>query len=121
MAILAALQSASLRLAGQRPASFFGSSGLLEQELCDLSNEVAEDICQYQDWQNLTTVHSLTGDGATEEFDFPPDHDRKLHIPDMQDVQSCAWGYEHITDINDFLHQRQPGDWTREVKGKNVE
>src|SRR3546814_5777256 len=49
MAILAALQSASLRLAGQRPASFFGSSGLLEQELCDLSNEVAEDICQYQD------------------------------------------------------------------------
>src|SRR3546814_7813237 len=61
MAILAALQSASLRLAGQRPASFFGSSGLLEQELCDLSNEVAEDICQYQDWQNLTKVHSLTG------------------------------------------------------------
>src|SRR3546814_15057457 len=84
MAILAALQSASLRLAGQRPASFFGSSGLLEQELCDLSNEVAEDICQYQDWQNLTKVHSLTGDGATEEFDFPPDYDRQLPNADMR-------------------------------------
>lgn len=118
MAILASLQAAALRVSGERPASFYGSSGLLEMELCDLANEVAEDIAQYQDWQTLTKVHSLTGDGSTEEFDFPDDYDRQLLNADMQDLQSWAWGYEHITDINDFLYQRQrgmiltPGAWT---------
>src|SRR3546814_5227201 len=48
---------------------------------------------------------------------FPPDYDRQLLNADMQDLQSWAWGYEHITDINDFLYQRQrgmiltPGAW----------
>lgn len=117
MAILAALQSAALRVAGQRPNSFFGSSDLLAQEMCDLANQVADDICQYQDWQALTKVHSLTGDGATEVFAFPADYDRQLLNADMQDLESWAWGYEHITDINDFLYQRQrgmiltPGAW----------
>lgn len=117
MAILAALQSASLRIAGQRPASFFGSSELLAQELADLSNEVANDICQYQDWQKLTKVHNITGDGSAEEYDFPADYSRQLLNADMQDLQSWAWGYQHITDINDFLFQKQrgmiltPGAW----------
>ena len=117
MAIFAALQSACLRIAGQRPASFFGSSELIAQELADLSNEVANDICQYQDWQRLTKVHNMTGDGAAEEFDFPSDYSRQLLNADMQDLQSWAWGYQHITDINDFLFQKQrgmiltPGAW----------
>lgn len=117
MAILAALQSASLRIAGQRPASFFGSSELLAQELADLSNEVANDICQYQDWQKLTKVHNITGDGSAEEYDFPADYSRQLLNADMQDLESWAWGYQHITDINDFLFQKQrgmiltPGAW----------
>lgn len=117
MAIFSALQSAALRVAGLKPASFFGSSGQIEMELCDLINEVAEDICQYQDWQALTKVHSETGDGATEIFDFPADYDRQLLNADIQDLESWAWGYEHITDINDFLYQRQrgmiltPGAW----------
>lgn len=117
MSILAALQSAALRIAGQRPDSFFGSSELIAQELADLSNEVAEDIAQYQDWQTLTKVHNMTGDGSSEEFDFPDDYDRQLLNADMQDLQSWAWGYQHITDINDFLFQKQrgmiltPGAW----------
>lgn len=117
MSILAPLQSATLRVAGVRPSNFFGSSGLIEQEMCDLINEVAEDIAQYQDWQTLTKVHSMTGDGGTEVFEFPEDYDRQLLNADMQDLQSWAWGYDHITDINDFLYQRQrgmiltPGAW----------
>lgn len=115
--ISSALSSAALRLTGDRPTSFFGSSGQLEAELCDLANDVARDICQYQDWQRLTKVYSLTGDGSTEVFAFPADYDRQLLNADMQDLQSWAWGYEHITDINDFLYQRQrgmiltPGAW----------
>lgn len=117
MAIAAALSSAALRLVGYRPTSFYGASGNLEMELCDLANEVARDICQYQDWQRLTKVNSMTGDGSTEVFSFPADYDRQLLNADMQDLQSWAWGYEHIHDINDFLYQRQrgmiltPGAW----------
>ena len=117
MSILAALQSAALRIAGQRPASFYGSSELLAQELADLANEVAKDVCQYHDWQKLTKVHNIAGDGSTEDYDFPADYSRQLLNADMQDLQSWAWGYQHITDINDFLFQKQrgmiltPGAW----------
>lgn len=117
MAVSSALQSAALRLVGYKPTSFYGASGTLEMELCDLANEVAKDVCQYQDWQRLTKVNSMTGDGSTEVFSFPADYSRQLLNADMQDLQSWAWGYEHITDINDFLYQRQrgmiltPGAW----------
>lgn len=110
MAISNALQSAALRIAGQRATIFFEANGLLEMELCDLVNEVAMDICQYQDWQRLTKIHIITGDGATELFDLPSDYNRQLLNSDMQDLQSWAWGYEHITDINDFMYQRERGE-----------
>lgn len=117
MTVASAMQSASLRVAGERPTTFFGSSDQLALEMCDLVNDVARDVSEYQDWQRLTRVYSITGDGATETFPMPDDYDRQLINADMQDLQSWAWGYEHITDINDFLYQRQrgmiltPGAW----------
>jgi len=117
MAILDAMQSAAIRLVGYRPASFFGASNTFELEITDLVNEVAKDVCASHDWQELTKVHTIAGDGTTTEFDLPADYDRQLLDADVQDAVTWAWGYQHITNINDFLYreiygfQPYPGGW----------
>lgn len=117
MTILTALQSATIRLVGQRPSVFFGSTNQTEIELCDLINEVAADIVSAAEWQALTNIHTITGDGATDVFPLPDDYESQLQRSDLQDLPSWAWGYAHITDINDFLFQKArnflpvPGGW----------
>lgn len=115
--LLAAMQSAAIRLVGRRPSVFFGASEQLEVELCDLVNEVAQVIIDYADWQGLTRLHTITGDGEETEFALPADYGRQLLRSDVQDLDSWAWGYVRITDINDFLFQSRlgftplPGGW----------
>lgn len=117
MAILQALQSAALRLTGSRPSVFFSSTEQLEAELVDLINEAARDICATQDWQALTAVKTFTGDGTEETFPIPSDYQRMLLDADMQDLNNWAWGYGHVTDINQFLYRKArgfepyPGAW----------
>lgn len=117
MTILSAMQKAALRIYGQRPQVFFTSQRQFEQELVDLVNEVAEDVLQYQDWQALTKIGQVTGDGSTYAFPLPDDYSRMLIKSDMQDANSWAWGYCHITDINEFLFRKAhgfnpwPGGW----------
>lgn len=119
MAILTALQSASVRLVGRKPATFFGApqSAVFEMEMADLVNEVAQDIAKYQDWQALTKIASLTGDGSTTEFSLPADYDRQLVDADVQRSVAWMWGYFHFTNINDFIFQENtgwnpiPGGW----------
>lgn len=117
MTVLAALQSAALRLAGRRPQTFFDASGKLEMELCDLVNEVAQDIARYQDWQDLIRLETITGDGSTSEFDLPEDYDRFPVVAAVQDYTNWAWGYYHYTDLDRFLYDEAsdfnalPGGW----------
>ena len=117
MTVLSALQSAAIRLMGRKPGTFFGAQGNLELELTDLVNEVAIDIAKYQDWQALTRIGSVTGDGATTEFDLPADFDRFTLAGVVQDGVSWAWGYQHYLDLDAFLYDElrgfdaTPGGW----------
>lgn len=117
MSILQALQSASVRLVGRRPSVFFSSTDQFEQELVDLVNEAARDICATQDWQALTRVATFTGDSVQEDFDGPIDYQRQLIDADIQDLNNWAWGYCHMTDLNQFLYRKArgfepyPGAW----------
>jgi len=117
VSVLTALQSAAIRIVGERPAVFFGSSGQTEIELCDLLNEVARDVVDYADWQGLTKLATISGDGATADFNLPPDYARQLLRSDMMDVNSWLWGYCRVTDINDFTYWKErgftgfPGGW----------
>lgn len=117
MAILGALQSAAMRLISRKPGSFFGVDGTFEMEICDLVNEVAQDVAKYQDWQSLTRVAEIVGDGTTEMFDRPADYDRMLVNSEVQDKTSWMWGYYPYTDINAFLYDQTrgfglwPGGW----------
>lgn len=115
--ILDALQSASVRLFGRKPTSFFGATGKFEMELTDLINEVAQDVQKYQDWQALIRIATVTGDGTTNDFPLPDDYDRMLVNASLQDSQYWPWGYYPYQDINSFLFdeardfQPYPGGW----------
>ena len=118
MSVLAAMQSAAIRLVGYRPPVFFASSEQFDLELTDLVNEVAADIVAYHDWQALTKINMIIGDGVTEEFPLPADYSRQLLYTVIQDLGTWLWGYTHVTDINTFLSQElmtfgtNPGLWT---------
>lgn len=88
MTVLNALQSAAIRLIGQRPAVFFSSQQVFEMEMVDLLNDVAADICKSADWRALTRLQTYAGDGQTEAFDLPGDYDR---MPVVQDIHSGTW------------------------------
>ncbi len=117
MAILAAMQSAAIRLMGQKPATFFGASDTFALEIGDLVNEVATDVAKYQDWQALTRTGTVTGDGATTDFDLPDDYDRMLQNATVADLSSWFWGFGAYSDINAFLYDQArgftstPGGW----------
>lgn len=117
MAILPALQSAAVRLISRKPETFFGVSDVFEMELCDLVNEVAQDVAKYQDWQALVRVAELTGDGTTALFDLPTDYDRQLQYAEVQGDNTWAWGYRRFVDLNMFLFDQArdfgiwPGGW----------
>lgn len=117
MAILPALQSAAIRLIARRPGTFFGASGTFEMEICDLVNEVAQDVTKYQDWQALTKVGTVTGNGSVTAFDLPSDYDRMLVNTRVSDLSNWFWGFGSFTDLNDFLYSEArgfnglPGGW----------
>lgn len=117
MTILSAMQRAAMRLVGYSPSVFFSSSETFEAELVDLINEAAQDICATQDWQALTGVKTFTGDGVNEDFSIPSDYSRQLIDSDIQDLNNWAWGYCHLTDMNQFLYRKArgfepyPGGW----------
>lgn len=109
MAILPAMQSAAIRVMGQRPTAFFGSSNQFELEIADMVNEVAIDVAKYQDWQGLTEFATIAGDGTTDAFALPADYDRMLKTTRIDDAVSWFWGYERVTDLSDFAQFRVSG------------
>lgn len=117
MTVLAAMQSAAVRLIGRKPSVFFGASQTFELEITVLVNEVAIDIAKYQDWQALVTIGTVTGDGAETEFELPEDYDRMMQASRLQDTAQWAWGYHHYQSIDAFLldsdsgFNAQPGGW----------
>lgn len=117
MTVLSAMQSAAIRLVGYRPSVFFSSTNQFEQEMVDLVNEVARDIADYHDWQALTKIETITGNGVQEVFPLPSDYSRQLLDSDIQDLQNWVWGYQHVQNINDFIFLKArgfgivPGAW----------
>lgn len=105
MTVLSAMQSAAVRLIGQRPDSFFGAApnAVFQMEIADLVSEVAADVMKSHDWQALTKVHTVAGDGTATAFALPVDYDRMLVKTDLQDPVNWAWGYRRAGDLNEFL------------------
>jgi hypothetical protein len=104
MTFLAAARKASIRLSkGQIPQTFFSSNNKFEQEICDLSNEVVEDLVKRHDWRRLTVLKEMVGDGSTIGFDLPSDFD---HMPKGAKVMNkdwATWAYIPVDDLNTWM------------------
>lgn len=71
-------------------------------ELLHVANEMANRISKGHDWQKFATIHTLDGDGTTEDFELPSDYDRML-------IKSQVWSssletpLSPITDLDYWL------------------
>jgi len=117
MTFLASAQKASLRLIAKKPMQFFASTNTFEQEICDLSSEVCEDIVKRKDWRKLTVLKELTGDGVIQGFDLPDDWD---HMPKGMMIHQkdwWGWNFVQVSDLSDWLTllngavEVTPGTW----------
>lgn len=103
MTVLAAMQSAAVRLVGRKPVAFFSSQGSLEMELTELVNVVASDISTAHGWQALTKIASISGDGTTTSFAKPTDYDRMSLGGEVADADSWFWNYTNCASLNDWI------------------
>lgn len=117
MTFLSAAQSAAIRLVGQRPSAFWTSSDQFALEICDLANDVAENLMRAADWRVLTKFHTINGDGSTVAFDLPADYDRMLVKGAVFRPSWNTWHYSPASDLDqwrDLLNGQPsvtPGYW----------
>jgi hypothetical protein len=62
-------------------------------ELLHVANEMAKRISRGHDWQKLSAIQTMTGDGTTEDFDLPSDYDRML-------VKAQVWSSDLETALS---------------------
>jgi hypothetical protein len=117
MSFLSAAQSASIRLIGKKPSTFFSSQNTFEMEIIDLANEVVTDMVKYADWRRLITLQQMVGDGVTYGFDLPDDYDRMPIGVDISRANWYTWGYVDAPSLNYWmdlvngLASPNPGYW----------
>lgn len=76
MTILSIGQRVCLAVGLQVPDVLMASTEREHQELVRLADEVATNIVETFDWQDLQVIKTYTGDGASEAFDLPTDYHR---------------------------------------------
>lgn len=103
MTILSALQSAMIRLVGRKPNTVFSTTNQTELELADLATEVATDIMKSHDWQALTNIYTITGDGVTAAFPLPEDYDRFVLAQGVSDPGTWFWNYSQVPDMDTWI------------------
>lgn len=118
MTVLSAASSALMRLIKRNVNTVFSSNDPTVQEIANLVNEVATFIIKKHDWQALTKIATITGDGVTGTFPLPIDYDRMVLASSITDPQNWFWNYQNITDINQWLWIKNshyllvvPGAW----------
>lgn len=109
MTVLAAIQSAFVRLVGRKPTTIFSSTDQMEIEMGDLASEVAIDIMKSADWRALTKIHALAGDGTDTAFPLPSDYDRMVLGQDVEDGNNWLWGYTPVDDLSDWIRITSSG------------
>lgn len=110
MTILSVCQEASVVLNQGALPSLFSSADTFPQELRVLANEAARDIATECDWQTLTTLQTMTGDGTKTAFDLPADYDR---MPVKSRVMTSQFAEPMImaSDLDEWL-ELQVFDYT---------
>lgn len=116
MSALSACQNAIARLVATKPNSVFASDTEICVEIASLSNEAAADIAKGHDWQVLTKLKTINGDGTTESWPLPDDYDRMVN---GTEVHSGTWVWQRYTntgldgwlDLKSLMPAIPPGYW----------
>lgn len=108
MTVLAACQTAAIKLVGYAPTALFGATGQLETELRTLANDVAEAVAKAHDWRKLTTLHTVAGDGTTTAFALPADYDRMPLKAGVYSTRSLL-PLAPVVDLDQWLEMQLSG------------
>jgi len=102
MTLLSVAREVAAKIGMEIPAVVASSTEREHIELLSVFNEMAQRIARGHDWQKLSTIATVTGDGSTEDFSLPTDYDRML-------VKSQVWSssletpLSHISDLDKWL------------------
>lgn len=102
MTLLSVVQDVAKVVAVDVPDQVAASTDRDHVELFGLANEMAARIASGHDWQTFSHIHTLTGDGSTEDFSLPDDYDRMM-------VKSQVWSssletpLSPISDLDQWL------------------
>lgn len=102
MTALSAIQNATTVIGLGVPNGVFSSTEREHVELVDVANDMAERISNAHEWQVLTTLATITGDGVTEDWDLPVDYNRMLTKSQLWS-SSLSTPLSHISDIDEWL------------------
>jgi|SRR6185369_1525922 len=78
MTLLSVCQEAAILLSQDELTTLFSTSVPFAKEIRTLANESAAVIGETYDWQTLTKLATVTGDGSDTSFDLPSDYDRMV-------------------------------------------
>lgn len=93
MTILSVAKDASKVIGIDEPDVLLSSTERQYVELLMIAQEMAERIARGHEWQKFSRIHTLTGDGTTEDFSLPDDYDRML-------VKSQVWSSSLETPLS---------------------
>src|SRR5262245_43215022 len=78
MTILSVCRDAAILLSQDEPTTLFSTTDPFAKELRTIANESAAVIGEAYDWQILTKLATVTGDGSDTSFPLPDDYDRMV-------------------------------------------
>lgn len=78
MTLLSVCQDVAIELNQTEPTTIFSNTDSFAKELRVKANESAVAIGEAYDWQILTRLATVTGDGVDTSFAFPSDYDRMV-------------------------------------------
>lgn len=118
MTILSVCQDVAVELSQSVPATLFTSTpSVFARELRLHANRAAAAIVKAHDWQKLTALATLTGNGTDTAFDLPEDFDRmpvKARVHAGSDMNS---NFREVKDLDQWIYLRDrgvgttPGHW----------
>jgi hypothetical protein len=102
MTILSVCQNAAKYIGIDVPSGVFASTQRELVELAEIAQEMAGRIVDGHDWQLLSRVATITGDGSTETFDLPSDYSRMLKEAHVWS-SSLETALSHIQSLDEWL------------------
>lgn len=107
MTVLSVARDVALNIGIKRPSEILSSTDREVEELRDVMLDMAERISQGHDWNILSGIGTITGDGTTVAHSLPNDYDRMIVETEVRS-SSLETALTHITSLdrwNELLTQ----------------